>query len=451
MSAPEDLLERIRLRLDESFAGIGEVVAELPPADLADLVDQLTLQEAASVMSMLAVARAIEVFDQPTLHRRSAILEQMEPGRASQILEGMSADQRTEIIRGMGELARRRLLPKLSEEMRAEVERLLQYPTRTAGGIMTTEFVRLAPGMSVGECLKHIRQVARERESIYACYVLEPETGKLLGALSLRDLVMAELEQPVEKVMRRKPVTVNALDDQELVADKIAKYNLLAVPVIEKDGSVVGFVTVDDVVDVMIEEGTEDVLKMAAIESGALDKPYFQTSIGHAVRRRIGWLMLLFLAQTLTGSVMRHYQSDLATVVALAFFVPLLIGTGGNAGAQTVTTVIRSLATGEIRKGDARRVFAKELSTGVVIGILVGAVALGWALAFGAHMPLAVTIAVTVLVICTWSTTVGSLVPILAQRFGVDPAVLSAPMITTLVDATGLVIYFQIAKLVLGL
>ncbi len=451
MSAPEELLERIRLRLDESFVGIGEVVAELPPADVADLVNQLTLQEAASVMSMLSVARAVEVSDQPTLHRRSAILEQMDPRRAAQILEGLSSDQRTDVVRPMGERERRRLLPKLSEAVRAEVERLLQYPPRTAGGIMTTEFVRLSPGKKVGECLKHIRQVARERESIYACYVLEPDSGRLLGAVSLRDLVMAELEQPVEKAMRKKPVTVNALDDQELVANKIAKYNLLAVPVLEKDGSVVGFVTVDDVVDVFIEEGTEDVLKMAAIEGGALDKPYFQTSVATSVRRRIGWLMLLFLAQTLTGSVMRHYQSDLATVVALSFFVPLLIGTGGNAGAQTVTTVIRSLALGEIRKGDARRVLARELSTGVVIGTLVGALALGWALAFGAHLPLAVTIGVTLVAICTWSTTVGSVVPILAQRYGVDPALLSAPMITTLVDATGLVIYFQIAKLVLGL
>jgi magnesium transporter len=451
VSAPEELLERIRLRLDESFAGIGEVVAELRPAELAELLNQLTLQEAASVTSMLAVPRATEVFDQPTLHRRSGILEQMEPGRASQVLEGLSADQRTEIVRGMGELSRRRLLPKLSEAVRAEVERLLQYPPRSAGGVMTTEFVRLAPGMSVSECLKHIRQVARERESIYACYILEPGTGKLLGAVSLRDLVMAELDQPVDRVMRRKPVSVGALDDQELVAEKIAKYNLLAVPVLEKDDSVVGFVTVDDVIDVLSEEATEDVLKMAAIESNALEKPYFQTSIASSVRRRIGWLMLLFLAQTLTGSVMRHYQSHLATVVALSFFVPLLIGTGGNAGAQTVTTIIRSLALGEIRKGDARHVLAREMSTGIVIGLLVGAVALGWALLFGAHLPLAVTIGVTLVAICTWSTTVGSVVPILAQRFGVDPALLSAPMITTLVDATGLIIYFQIARWVLGL
>jgi magnesium transporter len=451
VSAPEDLLERIRLRLDESFVGIGEVVAELPPADLADLVNQLRLQEAASVMTMLAVPRAIEVFDQPTLERRSAILEHMVPGRAGQILEGLSADQRTDIVRLMGERERRRLLPKVSAAVAAEVERLLQYPDHSAGGIMTTEFVRLNPGLKVGEALKHIRSVARDKESIYACYVLEPETGRLLGSVSLRDLVMADFGQPVEKVMRRKPITVAALDDQEAVANKIAKYDLLAVPVLEKDGTVVGFVTVDDVVDVLIEEGTEDVLKMAAIEGGALDRPYFQNSVVTVVRKRIGWLLLLFVAETFTGTVLRHYEGELAAVVALAFFIPLLIGTGGNAGSQTVTTVIRSLALGEIRFKDAWRVLGREFSTGALIGILVGAVAFGRALTWGAHMPLAVTVGVTVLVICTWSTTVGSLIPIAAQRFGIDPAVLSAPMIATLVDATGLIIYFRIAKLFLNL
>jgi magnesium transporter len=451
VSAPEDLIERIKLRLEESFVGIGEVVGELPPADLADLVNQLTLQEAATVMTMLPVPRAVEVFDQPTFHRRSAILERLDPARAGQILEGLSADERTDIVRLMGERERRRLLPKCSPAVAAEVERLLQYPDHSAGGIMTTEFVRLAPGWTVRECLKHIRSVARDKESIYACYVLEPETGRLLGSVSLRDLVMAELDQPVEKVMRRKPATVNALDDQELVANKIAKYNLLAVPVLEKDGTVVGFVTVDDVVDVLIEEGTEDVLKMAAIEGGALDKPYFQNSVLMVVRKRIGWLLLLFVAETFTGTVLRHYEGELAAVVALSFFIPLLIGTGGNAGSQTVTTVIRSLALGEVRLRDAWRVLGREFSTGALIGILVGAVAFGRALTWGAHMPLAVTVGVTVLVICTWSTTVGSLIPIAAQRFGIDPAVLSAPMIATLVDATGLIIYFRIAKLFLNL
>jgi magnesium transporter len=451
VTAPKDLLERIQLRLDESFAGIGSVVSDLPPADVADLLNQLTLVEAATVFTMLSIARSVEVFDQPTLRRRDAILEQLDPSRAAQILAGLAADQRTDIFRHIGDHERRRLLPKLTTEVRSEVERLLQYPHRTAGGIMTTEFVRLDPTMTVGDALKHVRSVAREKESIYACYVLEPESGRLLGSLSLRDLVMAELTKPVTEVMRKKPVTVAALDDQEAVAKKIAKYNLLAVPVLEKDGSVVGFVTVDDVIDVLTEEQTEDVLKMAAIEGGALDKPYFENPIPLVVRKRIGWLLLLFVAETFTGTVLRHYEGELAAVVALSFFIPLLIGTGGNAGSQTVTTIIRSLALGEIRFKDAGRVLAREATTGISIGLLIGAIAFGRALLWGAHLPLAWTVSLTVLAICTWSTTVGSIIPIAAERLGVDSAVLSAPLIATLVDATGLIIYFRVAKVILGL
>jgi magnesium transporter len=414
-------------------------------------VNQLTLQESATVMTMLAVPRAIEVFDQPTLHRRSAILEQMQPERAGQILEGMSADERTDIVRPMGERERRRLLPTLSPAVRAEVERLLLYPDHSAGGIMTTEFVRLAPGMTVSQCLKQIRAVAREKESIYACYVLEPATGRLLGSVSLRDLVMAELDQPVERVMRRKPVTVAALEDQEVVANKIAKYNLLAVPVLEKDGSVVGFVTVDDVIDVLIEEGTEDVLKMAAVQAGAPDQPYFGSPVMSVVRRRLGWLLLLFVGGTLTSTVIKSYSGQLEQVVALSFFIPLLIGTGGNAGAQTVMTVIRSLALGEIRFRSAWKVVAREAATGIVLGLLIGSVALGQAVFAGATPRLAASVAATMLAVCAWATTVGALIPLGAQRLGMDPAVLSAPMIATLVDATGLVIYFQISRLVLGI
>ncbi len=445
------LLERIHLRLDESMVGIAQQLADLDAADLAELLNQLTLAEAATVVSLLPVPRAIEICDQPTMRRRAAILEQLEPDRVAQILEGLSADERTDIIQKMGLHERHRILPKLSAEMRKELDGLLQYPVHTAGGIMTTEFVRLDPKMTVGEALKHIRSVAREKESIYACYVMEPGTGHLLGAVSLRDLVMADLEKPVKEVMRRKPITVNALDDQEAVAKKIAKYNLLAVPVLEKDGSLVGFITVDDVIDVLVEEQTEDLLRMAGVEPGALDKPYFDNPILRVVRKRIGWLLLLFVAETLTGTVLRYYESELARVVALSFFIPLLIGTGGNAGSQTVTTIIRSIALGEIRLRQAGRVLAREMSTGVMIGLMIGAVAFGRALLWGASAPLALTVSITVLAICTWSTTVGSLIPIAAERFGVDPAVLSAPLITTLVDATGLVIYFSIAKVILHL
>jgi magnesium transporter len=447
----KELLERIHLRLDESMVGIGAQVADLAAADLAELLNQLTLAEAATVVSLLPVQRAIEVCDQPTMRRRAAILEQLEPTRAAEILAELSADERTDIIQRMNLHGRHRILPKLKEDMRNELEDLLQYPAHTAGGNMTTEFVRLDPKMTVGDALKHIRSVAREKESIYACYVLEPNTDRLLGAASLRDLVMAELDTPVTQVMRRRPVTVNALDDQEVVAQKIGKYNLLAVPVLEEDGSVVGFVTVDDVIDVLIEEQTEDILRMAGVEPGALDKPYFDNPIFRVVRKRIGWLLLLFVAGTLTSAVLHRFENELAAVVALSFFIPLLIGTGGNAGAQTVMTVIRSLALGEVGVRHARRVVLREATTGLVVGLMVAPVAFGQALLWRVPFELALTVSVTMFAICLWSTTVGSLIPIAAQRFGVDPAVLSAPLITTLVDATGLIIYFTIAKVILRL
>jgi magnesium transporter len=454
MGAPEELLERIRLRLEESFVGIGEVVAELQPADVADLVNQLTRQEAAAVMSMLAVPRAIEVCDQPTLRRRSAILVQMEPGRAGQILEGLSADQRTEIVRGMGEVARRRLLPKLTAEVRAEVERLLQYPPHSAGGIMTTEFVRLFPTWTVGDCLRHVRSVAREKESIYAGYVMEPDTGRLLGSVSLRDLVMAELDQPVEKVMRRKPVTANALDDQEVVAGKIAKYNLLAVPVLEKDGSVVGFVTVDDVVDVMIEEGTEDVLKMGAVEAGAADEPYTTTPFWALVRRRAGWLLVLFLGEMLTATAMGRFEEEIARAVVLALFVPLIISSGGNSGSQAASLIIRALAVGDLGLQDWWRVMRREVFSGLVLGTILGLVGFlrvsAWSLAapgtYGPHwLLIAFTVWLALIGVVLWGTVSGSMLPLVLKRLGLDPAVSSAPFVATLVDVTGLIIYFEVA------
>ena len=446
----QELLERIQLRFDESFVGIGSEVSDLPPEDLAELLNQLRLNEAAAIVSMLPLQRCIELCDQPTMRRRAAILEQLEPARIAAILEGLSADERTDVIQKMGVHERHRILPKFTPDVRAELEDLLQYPDHTAGGIMTTEFVRLEPKMTVADALKHIRSVAREKESIYACYVMDPETDRLLGAISLRDLVMSEFERPVVQIMRRKPIIVKALDDQEKVAQTIGKYNLLAVPVVEQDGSVVGFVTVDDVIDVLIEEQTEDILRMAAVEPGAMDKPYFDNPILRVVRKRIGWLLLLFVAGTLTSAVIHRFESVLAEAVALALFIPLLIGTGGNAGAQTVMTVIRSLALGEVGVRHAWRVVAREATTGMLLGLLVAPIALIQALFWRVPLPYAITVSTTMFAICVWSTTVGSLIPILAQRVGVDPAVLSAPLITTLVDATGLIIYFTIAKLILG-
>jgi magnesium transporter len=451
------LLERIHTRLDESFVGIGEMVSDLDAADLAELINQLTLAEAASVVSMLPVQRAIEIFDQPTMRRRAAILEKLEPPRAAEILAGLSADERTDIVQKMGLHERHRIVPKLSAEMRKELEGLLQYPAHTAGGIMTTEFVRLDPKMTIGDALKHIRSVAQEKESIYACYVMEPGTGRLLGSVSLRDLVMAQLETPLTKVMRTKPVTVNALDDQEVVAQKISKYNLLAVPVLEKDGSVVGFVTVDDVIDVLIEEGTEDILRMAAVEPGALDKPYMQVPLALMIRKRAGWLVILFLGEMLTATAMGFFEKEIERAVVLALFVPLIISSGGNSGSQASTLVIRALALGEVTLRDWWRVMRREVFSGLGLGLILGTIGFlritiwsEFSRIYGPHWLLvALTVGLALIGIVLWGTLAGSMLPFILRRLGFDPATSSAPFVATLVDVTGLVIYFSVAVVLL--
>ncbi len=451
------LLERIHTRLDESFVGIGEMVSDLDAADLAEVINQLTLAEAATVVSMLPLRRAIEICNQPTMRRRAAILEQLEPPRVAEILAGLSADERTDIVQKMGLHERHRVVPKLSAEIRKELEGLLQYPAHTAGGIMTTEFVRLDPKMNVGAALKHIRSVAQEKESIYACYVMESGTSLLLGAVSLRDLVMADLETPLTKVMRIKPVTVNALDDQEVVAQKIGKYNLLAIPVLEKDGSVVGFVTVDDVIDVLIEEGTEDILRMAAVEPGALDKPYMQVALPLMIRKRAGWLVILFLGEMLTATAMGFFEKEIERAVVLALFVPLIISSGGNSGSQASTLVIRALALSEVNLRDWWRVMRREVFSGLGLGLILGAIGFlritiwsGFSKIYGPHWLLvALTVGLALIGIVLWGTLAGSMLPFILRRLGFDPATSSAPFVATLVDVTGLVIYFSVAVVLL--
>jgi magnesium transporter len=258
--------------------------------------------------------------------------------------------------------------------------------------------------------------------------------------------------------MRRKPVTVNALDDQEVVAGKIAKYNLLAVPVLEKDGSVAGFVTVDDVVDVMIEEGTEDALKMGAVEAGAMDEPYTATPFWALVRRRAGWLLVLFLGEMLTATAMGRFEEEIARAVVLALFVPLIISSGGNSGSQAASLIIRALAVGDLRLRDWWRVMRREVFSGLVLGGILGFVGFlrisAWSLvapgAYGPHWVLiAFTVWLALVGVVLWGTVSGSMLPLVLKRFGLDPAVSSAPFVATLVDVTGLIIYFEVAARIL--
>jgi len=381
------------------------------------------------------------------------ILEQLDPGVAAQILEALSSDERAYVLRRMSPHERHRLLPNLSQDVRAEVERLLRYPPKTAGGIMTTEFVSLGPSMTVSDAVDRIRKVAADKESIYACYVLEPSSGRLLGAVSLRDLVMAEPGTSVTAIMRKKPICIGAHEPQQRVAEKISKYNLLAVPVVEDGGQVVGFVTVDDVIDVMVEEETQSALRMGGVEPGALDQPYMSTQFATMVQKRATWLVILFLSEMLTATAMGYFEDEIAKAVVLALFVPLIISSGGNSGSQASTIIIRAMALGEVRLADWWRIASREVMSGLALGSILGVIGFLrialWSVfsnIYGPHWVLvALTVAFSLVGVVLWGTISGSMLPLILRRLGADPATSSAPFVATLVDVTGLVIYFTVA------
>jgi magnesium transporter len=453
----DQIVEDTRDSLAEATGVLPEPLLGLREPDIADVLNHLTCAEAGEVMRLLPLALAVRVFDQPTLRRRSTILEQLDPAIAAKILEELSADERTAVIRGMSPYQQHRILPKVSDQVQQEIKQLLQYPPRTAGGIMTTEFVSLRPTVNVAEALRTIKAYAVEKEAIFACYVLEQGSGRLLGSVSLRDLVLADPTASISSVMHRKPVSVSAQASQKEVAIKISKYNLLAIPVLETDERVVGFVTVDDVIDVLVEEETERVLRMGAVEPGALELPYMATHFATMVRKRATWLVILFLGEMLTATAMGYFEDEISKAVVLALFLPLIISSGGNSGSQATTLVIRAMALGEFKLADWWKIAWKEVLTGLALGAILGGIGFlriaAWTpftKVYGAHWLLVgITVGLSLVGVVAWGTICGSMLPFILKRLGTDPATSSAPFVATLVDVTGLVIYFSVALVVM--
>jgi magnesium transporter len=303
--------------------------------------------------------------------------------------------------------------------------------------------------MTAAQALAHTRQVDSEVETVTNLYVID-DHKKLIGVTSLREVITVDPQTLVRDFMATQLVTVTPEDDQEVVARRVAHYNFLAIPVIDDDGILLGIITVDDIIDVLVEENTEDILRFGAVESMGTDQPYFTIPLFRVLRSRFGWLLLLMVADTLTGTVMRLFNTQLSAVVQLSFYIPLLIGTGGNTGAQTVSTIIRGLAIHDIRFSDIFRVFRRELLGGLLLGIALSLVAATRAYIWDGDIQLAIVIGLSIITICTWANVIGSLIPLIANRVGIDAAVVSAPMISTLVDATGLFIYLSIAGVFLA-
>src|SRR6187551_391198 len=447
--------------LDEAaspgFAAPMAGLAREHPADIVERLNTKSIDIASAALSALPLERAAEVFDEPGLERAEELIEAQPPERAASLFRAMSDDRAADIFRHLDEPVRERLFAQLDLETKASVARLLAYPENTAGSIMTTEFVSVPSTLTVGETLDYVRKVEKTRETIYAIYVLDPKTKTLVKPVSLRRLVTGAPEDPVLSVaLPRRPITVPPSADREDVARLISKYDLLAVPVVDKRDHVLGIVTVDDIIDAMIEETTEDVQRFGGVE--ALDAPYMDIGFVRMIQKRAGWLCALFLGEMLTASAMQHFQSDLEKAVVLTLFIPLIMSSGGNSGSQATSLIIRAVALQEVRLRDWWRVALRELPTGVTLGAILGVIGMVrialWqnlgVFDYGEHWLLvAFTVAAALVGIVTFGSLAGSMLPFILKRIGFDPASASAPFVATLVDVTGLVIYFSIALIFL--
>ncbi len=449
----EAKLSSIREELREALARgqlerARALMVELHPADIAELLDEMDEESRLLAFSLLEDVAASEVLDEMEAEGAQDIVEGTPRERIAHLLEEMPMDDAAEFLGDLPPDLAESLIDLMEPEEAAEIQGLLEYEEETAGRLMTEKVVRIRRRWTVQETIDYLRTVDPETETFAYLYVVDDD-DRLVGVVALRTLITSPPDALIRDIMQPDVIYVTVDTDQEEVARVIAKYDFFAIPVVDREGRLAGIITHDDVLDVLQEEFTEDVQRLGG--SQPLERPYFAASIAHVVRKRIGWLMLLFVAGSLTGTVMRHFENELASVVALSVFIPLLIGTGGNAGSQTSTTVVRALAMEDVRVDDLPRVVLREALTGLGIGIVLALIGMGLAIFWDTGPRMALTVGITLPVVCVWANVVASLIPIVADRLGIDPAVISAPFITTLVDATGLFIYFSIAKTVLGL
>jgi magnesium transporter len=445
-------------KLPDSPADCAKILVQYRPADAAEALNRIDTEVAARVLAAMPLEAAVHIFNEPHLDEPEKLIELLPIDQAAAILKGLYPDCRANIFRKLSPGARERLAARLDPPMRQALEKLLAYPQHSAGGIMTTEFVSVPADWTAAQVLKLVREVGADKESIYAIYIVDPQTKQLVQTVSLRQLLISDPNaSAVSIVPDRQPIAVTPLTDREEVSRIISKYNLLAVPVITQDRQILGIVTVDDVIDAIIEEFSEDVQKFGGTE--AFDEPYLKISFASMVRKRAGWLCVLFLSEMLTASAMQHYQAEIEKAVVLALFIPLIMSSGGNSGSQATSLIIRALALHEVTLRDWWRIASRELPASLTLGALLGVIGIVrivlWQrlgiFDYGPHWPLvALTVGLALVAIVTFGSMVGSMLPFLLKTFRFDPATASAPFVATLVDVTGLVIYFSVAYVVLA-
>ena len=446
--------------LEEEPESVALETEELHPADLADVAESLPEDRLVAFLTALPAARAADVLEYLDEERRALAVEGMSTRQAAAVISEMTPDDRADLIEEISEEDEERadeILAEIPAEARAETERLMQYDPYSAGGRMTTEYVSAPEQMTVEEALRGVRAVARtgRREAMYAIYTLDAG-GRLRGVLSLRELLAAPEGGRLADVAWTEVQAVAPDATQEVVARVISDYDLVAVPVVDAERRLLGVVTVDDVIDVIQEEQTEDVQKLGGME--ALDDPYMSVPLLSVVRKRVGWLCVLFAGSLLTATVIERFEGRLSKAELLQLFVPMIVSSGGNSGSQATSLIIRAMALDEIRLRDWWRVAGRELVSGLTLGAVLGALGVARVLVwqatglydYGRHYALvATTIGLTLLGVVTFGSLAGSMLPFALRRLGADPASASAPFVATLVDVTGLLIYFTVALAVL--
>ncbi|HHV53701.1 MAG: magnesium transporter [Synergistales bacterium] len=444
----QELLPKLQeLLVEGDYMSVKRLLSGMEPPDLAEMLDAIPPRTRVLLFRLLPKNLAIEVFEHLEGSAREELLDHFTDSEIAEIIEEMSDDDRTALFDELPAKTVKKLLLKLSPAERDIANELLNYPESSAGRIMTPEFVDLKEYMTAEEAIRRIRQQARKKETIYTCFVIDRER-RLLGVVNLEDLIMAEPQTPVRAIMNLDPVCVRTDTDQEEVARIMARYDLHTIPVVDKENRLVGIITFDDIMDVLEEETTEDFERMAGIQP--IEEGYLDAGIFTLTRKRLPWLVICALIETVSSFVLQKYSIEIQSVVALAYFIPLLIDTGGNVGAQSATLMIRGMAVGEIGWRDLWKVFVREVFIALLLGSVLVALVMARAFMLSAGPDIALVVASALVFVVLLGNLAGIALPVIAKLFRVDPAVMSGPFITTIVDVCGLIIYFRIARFVLG-
>src|SRR5438477_1080816 len=455
------LIPEIRSLIEaRDFAGLRELFSEWPPADVAEVIVDMPEDDRVIIFRVLPAALAADVFEYLDVDAQQSLLHCMAHEQVAAILNEMSPDDRTALLEEMPSAAARQLIRLLTPEERRVATALLGYPEGSVGRLMTPDFVAVREDWTVKEVLDYVREHGQDSETLNFIYVVD-ERGKLIDDLRIRNFLLRPLNTRVDEIMDRSFVHLTVNETQEEALNIFRKYDRAALAVVDSNGVLVGIVTQDDMLDVAEEEATEDIQKIGGME--ALDEPYMRISLWRMVKKRAGWLIILFLGEMLTATAMANYQDEIAKAVLLALFLPLIISSGGNSGSQASTLIIRAMALGEVTLRDWWHVMGREIRAGLLLGGILGSIGairvMLWSIAgekyfhreiYGPHWPLvALTVGIALVGVVLWGTLSGSMLPFLLRRVGADPATSSAPFVATLVDVTGLVIYFSIALVIM--